>query len=112
VKSTYIIYFWSEIGLFLVCLNVEKNVGMPENYRFVMDYEYQEKKRRKSTSSNISCSLRNLLYILSIRFHKIFFVREYQLSYNFFVPFHTVRSISTQNQILNMKTIYSMMVYI
>jgi hypothetical protein len=29
VKSTYIIYFWQEIGLFLVCLTVEKNAGMP-----------------------------------------------------------------------------------
>jgi hypothetical protein len=26
-------------------LTVEKNVGMPENYRFMMDYEYQEKKK-------------------------------------------------------------------
>jgi hypothetical protein len=25
-------------------LTVEKNAGMPENYRFMMDYEYQEKK--------------------------------------------------------------------
>jgi hypothetical protein len=28
-------------------LTVEKNAGMPEIYRFVMDYEYQEKKRRE-----------------------------------------------------------------
>jgi hypothetical protein len=35
-----------EIGLFIpvVCLTAEKNAGMPENYRFMMDYEYQEKK--------------------------------------------------------------------
>jgi hypothetical protein len=26
-------------------LTVEKNSGMPENYRFMMDYEYQEKKK-------------------------------------------------------------------
>jgi hypothetical protein len=25
-------------------LTVEENMGMPENYRFMMDYEYQEKK--------------------------------------------------------------------
>jgi hypothetical protein len=28
----YIIYFWRGIELFLVCLTVEKNAGMPENY--------------------------------------------------------------------------------
>jgi hypothetical protein len=38
VKST--IFFWQEIGLFLVCLTVEKNAGMPENYRYMRDYEY------------------------------------------------------------------------
>jgi hypothetical protein len=26
-------------------LTVEKNAGMPENYRFMMDYEWQEKKK-------------------------------------------------------------------
>jgi hypothetical protein len=25
-------------------LTVEENAGMPENYRFMIDYEYQEKK--------------------------------------------------------------------
>jgi hypothetical protein len=37
-----------EIGSFLGLLTVEENVGMPENYRFMMGFEYQEK-RRKST---------------------------------------------------------------
>jgi hypothetical protein len=41
----YIIYFWQETGLFLVCLTFEKNAGMTENYKFMMDYEYQEKKK-------------------------------------------------------------------
>jgi hypothetical protein len=31
--------------LFLVCLTVEKNAEMSENYRFMMDYEYQGKKK-------------------------------------------------------------------
>jgi hypothetical protein len=56
-------------------LTVEKNGGMPENYRFMMDYEYQEKKKEiyylKYTVFEI--------YILCIRFHNIFFVCEYQL---------------------------------
>jgi hypothetical protein len=26
-------------------LTVEENAGMPENYRFMMDYEFQEKKK-------------------------------------------------------------------
>jgi hypothetical protein len=26
-------------------LTVKENAGMPENYRFIMDYEYQEKKK-------------------------------------------------------------------
>jgi hypothetical protein len=29
------------IGLFIVCLTDWENVGMPENYRLMMDYEYQ-----------------------------------------------------------------------
>jgi hypothetical protein len=37
--------FLREIGLFLVCLTVEKNVGMTENHRFMIDYEYHEKRR-------------------------------------------------------------------
>jgi hypothetical protein len=32
VKSILFI-FWRDIGLFPVCLTVEKNAGMPENYR-------------------------------------------------------------------------------
>jgi hypothetical protein len=26
-------------------LTVEENLGMPENYRFMVDFEYQEKKK-------------------------------------------------------------------
>jgi hypothetical protein len=37
--------FLAGIVLFLVCLTVEKNAGMPENYIFMMDSEYQEKKK-------------------------------------------------------------------
>jgi hypothetical protein len=47
-----IIYFWREIGYFLAWLTLEENAGMHENL-FMMDYEYQEKKRRKSTSGSI-----------------------------------------------------------
>jgi hypothetical protein len=28
-----------------VCLTVQENARMPENYKFIMDYEYQEKKK-------------------------------------------------------------------
>jgi hypothetical protein len=41
----YIIYFWRKIGLFPVYLAVYENAGIPENYRFLMDYAYQEKKK-------------------------------------------------------------------
>jgi hypothetical protein len=41
VKS---ILFWCVIGLFIVCLTVWENVGMPENYRLMMDYESPGKK--------------------------------------------------------------------
>jgi hypothetical protein len=40
----YIISFWRGFGLFLVCLAVLGNVGMPETFKFMIDYEYQEKK--------------------------------------------------------------------
>jgi hypothetical protein len=33
------------MGLFLVCFTVWENAGMPENKRFIMDYEYKEKKK-------------------------------------------------------------------
>jgi hypothetical protein len=36
------------IGLFIVCFTVWENAGMPENYKLLMDYEYQGK-RKKST---------------------------------------------------------------
>jgi hypothetical protein len=32
------------MGLFKVCLTVWENVGMPENYKLKVDYEYQGKK--------------------------------------------------------------------
>jgi hypothetical protein len=41
----YIISFWRAIGLYQVYLTVEGNAGMPENYRFMMDYEYQGKNK-------------------------------------------------------------------
>jgi hypothetical protein len=32
------------MGLFPVCLPVKEHSGMPENCKFMLDYEYQEKK--------------------------------------------------------------------
>jgi hypothetical protein len=55
-------------------LTVEKNVGMPENFRIAMDYEYQEKKKEIYLLKYIVFEI----YILCIRFQKIFFVWEYQ----------------------------------
>jgi hypothetical protein len=49
-------------------------MGMPENYRFMMDYEYQTKKEEIYNLKYIVSEI----YILSNRFHKIFFVCEYQ----------------------------------
>jgi hypothetical protein len=43
VVKLHVIYFWREIGLFLVCLTVEKNAGMSENYRFMIDYTKKKK---------------------------------------------------------------------
>jgi hypothetical protein len=42
-----IIYFSQELGSFLACLTLEENTEMPEseNYRLMMDYEYQEKNK-------------------------------------------------------------------
>jgi hypothetical protein len=68
------------IGLFTVCLADGENVGMHENYRrlpVLMDHQYQGKKE-KIHELKYTDSLRNL-YVLSIRFHKIFFVCEYHL---------------------------------
>jgi hypothetical protein len=48
---------------------------MPENYRFMMDYENQGKKKEMYQLKYIDFEI----YILSIRFYKIFFVCEYQL---------------------------------
>jgi hypothetical protein len=39
-------YIWRGIGLFIVCLPVWENAGMPENFRLMMDHEYQEKKKK------------------------------------------------------------------
>jgi hypothetical protein len=36
--------FLRRIGLLIVGLTVQENMGKPENYRFMRDYEYQEKK--------------------------------------------------------------------
>jgi hypothetical protein len=32
--------------LFVLCFTVLENAGMPENYRLIMDYEYQGKKEK------------------------------------------------------------------
>jgi hypothetical protein len=45
ICEIYINYFWRGIELFLVCLAVDENARMPENYGFMMDHEYQEKKK-------------------------------------------------------------------
>jgi hypothetical protein len=58
----------------IVCLTVW-DAGMPENYKLMMDYEYQGKKEEIHELQYIVSEI----YILSIRFHKIFFVCEYQL---------------------------------
>jgi hypothetical protein len=34
-------YILAGIGLFIVCLSVWENAEMPENYRLMMDFEYQ-----------------------------------------------------------------------
>jgi hypothetical protein len=62
VKSILLI-FLREMGLFLVCLTVEKNVGMPENYIFMMDYEWQEK-RRHSALAEICKSSKSIYYLI------------------------------------------------
>jgi hypothetical protein len=65
--EVYIISFWWGFGLFLV--SVWENAGMPENYGFLMDYEYPEKKKKIYELKYIVFKI----YTLSIRFHKIFF---------------------------------------
>jgi hypothetical protein len=42
--KSMLFHFWRGIGLFIVCFTVWENEGMPENYGFMMNYEYQEKK--------------------------------------------------------------------
>jgi hypothetical protein len=63
--------------LFRVCLTVWENAGLPENFRIMMDYKKQGKKKEGNLLDEIY-GLRNL-YILSIRFKKILIVCEYQL---------------------------------
>jgi hypothetical protein len=48
---------------------------MPESYRLMKDYEYQTKKEEAYKLKYIV----SVIYILSIGFHKIIFVCEYQL---------------------------------
>jgi hypothetical protein len=50
-------------------LTIEENAGMPAIYRFVMDYEYQEKKE-----GNLLAEIYSLFinYLLCIGFHKNF----------------------------------------
>jgi hypothetical protein len=50
-------------------LTVEKNAGMPENYRFMMDYEYQGKREEIHRLKYKVFKI----YILSKRFNKILF---------------------------------------
>jgi hypothetical protein len=73
VKSTYYILAgnWVVYSLF----SVWENAGMPENYRLMVDYKYQGKKKEIHKLKYIVCEI----YILSIRVHKTFFVCEYQL---------------------------------
>jgi hypothetical protein len=55
--------------LFLVYLTVAENAGMPDNYRFMMDYEYQDKNKEIYKLKYLVFKI----YILSIRFHKKYF---------------------------------------
>jgi hypothetical protein len=59
----------------IVCLTVWEFAGMPENYRLMMDYEYQGKKEEIHKLKYIVFEI----YILSIRFQKILFACEFQL---------------------------------
>jgi hypothetical protein len=43
ICEIYIIYFWRGIGLFIVCLAVDENAGMPENYRFIWTMNNKKK---------------------------------------------------------------------
>jgi hypothetical protein len=53
ICEIYIISLCWGIGVFLVCLTVYENAGMSENHRYMMDYEYQEKKNEIYYSSKI-----------------------------------------------------------
>jgi hypothetical protein len=59
VKSI-VFLFGGELGCFLVCLTVKENVGMPENHRFMMDYQYHEKNMEIYLLKYILYSFRNL----------------------------------------------------
>jgi hypothetical protein len=74
VKSILFLFFGGGggIGLFLVCLTVEKNAGMPENYRCLIDYDYQEKKKE----------IDELKYIVFEIYHYLLDFTEYFLSVN------------------------------
>jgi hypothetical protein len=41
-----LLFFRGGIWSFLDCFTVWENAGMPENCRFIIDYEYQEKRRK------------------------------------------------------------------
>jgi hypothetical protein len=60
-------------------LIVEENAGMPENYRSIVVYEYQEKKKEIYKRTYIVFEF-YIYTVLSIRFQKYFFVKEYQIS--------------------------------
>jgi hypothetical protein len=76
MREIYIIYFLAGNRVISSLFTVWDNVGMPENYRFIMGYKYH--KKEGILLAEIYC-LRNLSTVLSIRFHKIFVVFEYQL---------------------------------
>jgi hypothetical protein len=44
ICEIYITYFLAGNWVISSFFTVWENVGMSENYRFIMDYEYQEKK--------------------------------------------------------------------
>jgi hypothetical protein len=59
--NLYILFLAGNWVVFIVCLSVEKNAVMPDNYRFMMDFEYQEK-QEENLRTEIK-SLRNLYNI-------------------------------------------------
>jgi hypothetical protein len=59
--NLYILFLAGNWVVSIVCLSVEKNAVMPDNYRFMMDFEYQEK-QEENLRTEIK-SLRNLYNI-------------------------------------------------